>query len=249
MQVRTFTDEDDSYANDNVIKCAIDIAQVLPPTIREEDITKPRADDATPPESASTSLQPRATPTPRTISVFVTSLSTAHVEFVRSWYSDNPTADGSLVRVWSGAHRGVELTNSEDAGEVRRASLEALCEIFLLSFSDTLLTSDWSTFGYVAAGLSGIVPFQVNNKWDSQNVGGPKCKRARSSEICHQCPPCRASCVRESSLIAPCSDWLWGLVLLPTTTHEATPSNSSESQLAISPVTGGCSPLISSMSG
>lgn len=191
------------------------------------------------------SRQTIAIPNPRTISVFITSLNIRHVEFVRSWYLDNPTEDGSLVHVWSGTHSGVELTTSQDATIVRDASLEALCEIFLLSFTDTLLTSNMSTFGYVAAGLSGIAPFQVDNQRSSQrveNADKPKCTRARTSEACHLCPPCRSTCVAESSMLTQCPEWQWGILLLTTPLEgtQSSPANTSP----YSSVKGGCSYLV-----
>ncbi|CAA6668928.1 unnamed protein product [Spirodela intermedia] len=65
---------------------------------------------------------------------------------------------------------------------------KALAEIFLLSTADTLVTSAWSTFGYVAQGLGGLTPWILRGPVHAA-VPRPACVRATSMEPCFHFPP------------------------------------------------------------
>ncbi|CAN0924460.1 Galactoside 2-alpha-L-fucosyltransferase [Linum grandiflorum] len=71
-------------------------------------------------------------------------------------------------------------------------SMRAWVDMYLLSMSHVLVTSKFSTFGYVAAGLGGIrpwivmVPRYVN---ESGLLPEPSCRRAVNTEPCFLKPP------------------------------------------------------------
>eukprot|EP00475_Leptophrys_vorax_P004718 TRINITY_DN12804_c0_g1_i1.p1 TRINITY_DN12804_c0_g1~~TRINITY_DN12804_c0_g1_i1.p1 ORF type:complete len:161 (+),score=15.01 TRINITY_DN12804_c0_g1_i1:54-485(+) len=57
----------------------------------------------------------------------------------------------------------------------------AIVEMFLLSFSDQLVVSDYSTFGYTAAGLGALEPVSLNivkrSETDWRKNGRPTCQK------------------------------------------------------------------------
>ncbi|CAI0421261.1 unnamed protein product [Linum tenue] len=62
----------------------------------------------------------------------------------------------------------------------------AWVDIYLLSLCDVLVTSGWSTFGYVAQGLGGLRPWIL--QIPDTKYGGA-CRRAVSMEPCFHFPP------------------------------------------------------------
>ncbi|KAL5734238.1 hypothetical protein ACOSP7_032099 [Xanthoceras sorbifolium] len=88
----------------------------------------------------------------------------------------------------------------------------------LLSFSDELVTSAWSTFGYVAQGLGGMRPwilYKIN-----QTKPDPLCGRGMSMEPCYHAPPvygCKAKTTVDTTTLVPhvrhCEDIRWGITL------------------------------------
>ena len=201
------------------MKCAVEVAQALPATIpsdqwgeamKSHDRKQPWEPPASPLVEQVVGVKE-----PRLVSVYVTSLHAHHAEYFRTEFSEKVSVDGSTVIVSSGSHE----TNEEHGWE---QDMQAMAEIWLLSFSDVLLASDVSTFGYVAAGLSGKRPYLMNNKIDSYddmssyyNNGRPLCVQLNTTEPCFQFPPKVTKCLEKKAFIEPCYDWGMGQSLLP----------------------------------
>ena len=66
--------------------------------------------------------------------------------------------------------------------------IKAWMEINLLSFSDVLVTSAWSTFGYAAQGLGGLRPWILTRPKDAV-MPKPTCYWEISMEPCFHLPP------------------------------------------------------------
>jgi xyloglucan fucosyltransferase len=113
-------------------------------------------------------------------SVLVTSLSSWYYERIRGEYGG---------RVNQPSHEGVQ--RSGDAAH----NVKALSEMYLLSMCDVLVTSGFSTFGYVAQGLAGLRPWvMARPPWwakdwrEGLDPQGLPCRRMASVEPCFQCP-------------------------------------------------------------
>lgn len=71
----------------------------------------------------------------------------------------------------------------------------ALAEVYLLSFSEALLTSGLSTFGYVSSSLGGVRPAILLTAF-RHRVPATPCRRAVSMEPCNLTPPRGVECRR-----------------------------------------------------
>ncbi|BFI18883.1 xyloglucan fucosyltransferase [Marchantia polymorpha subsp. ruderalis] len=120
----------------------------------------------------------KSTGSERGTSIFVASLQREYYEALRDLYTDRGTEDGSLVSVHMMAYEGAERFTYDQA-------VKAYIDIWLLSFSDTLVTSGWSTFGYVAQGLAGVQPYMMNLREDA---APPFCYFGHSIEPCNHYP-------------------------------------------------------------
>jgi xyloglucan fucosyltransferase len=94
---------------------------------------------------------------------------------------------------------------------------KAWAEMYLLSLTDVLVTSAWSTFGYVAQGLGGLRPW-ILYKTENDTAPDPPCRRAMSMEPCFHAPPfydCKAKKGIDTGTLVPhvrhCEDISWGL--------------------------------------
>ncbi|XP_010943043.2 galactoside 2-alpha-L-fucosyltransferase [Elaeis guineensis] len=114
--------------------------------------------------------------------VLVTSLDSAYFERIRNMYWEHPTATGEIIGVYQPSHEGFEQTGKD------MHEMKAWAEIYLLSLTDTLVSSSWSTFGYVARGLGGFKPWIVAFKTSNQ-MANPRCRRAMSMDPCFHFPP------------------------------------------------------------
>ncbi|XWS47995.1 hypothetical protein CRYUN_Cryun13aG0033800 [Craigia yunnanensis] len=84
--------------------------------------------------------------------VLVTSWSAGYFERVRDMYWEHPTVTEEIVSVYQPSHEEYQQT------EKRFHNRKAWAETYLLSLTDVLVTSSWSTFGYVAQSLGGLKP-------------------------------------------------------------------------------------------
>ncbi|XP_072992055.1 galactoside 2-alpha-L-fucosyltransferase-like [Typha latifolia] len=118
----------------------------------------------------------------RTKAVLVTSLYSTYSDKLRSMYYEHTTSSGEVISVYQPSHE--EQQNSEKQSHNQKA----LAEIFLLSYCDVLITSGWSTFGYLGQGLAGLKPWILLSPKEKK-APEPPCRRAMSMEPCFHAPP------------------------------------------------------------
>lgn len=215
IQVRTFYRKDGD-TDERVVRCAVNVSRYLPHLMP----TSTWISLLTHPDNRMAAML--RNPFPRSIAVFVTSLSHHHFEALRSSYADNEALDGSIVAVHSEGHEGAEAV-----GQLAQYE-RAILEMWLLSFSDQLIVSDLSSFGYIPSALSGLKPFSMNIgfrpgliNWYSNNR--PVCAPA-SSEPCFITPPAYLQCggaserqdiLKMSEQLRQCSNVGLGLEVIP----------------------------------
>lgn len=104
----------------------------------------------------------------------------------------------------------------------------AWADMYLLSLSDTLVTSPWSTFGYVAQALAGTTPWILTKTHSNETAEATfqahgYCNHGVSMEPCFHAPPavdCQVSGhkINPSStlhFIKPCEDVVGGVKIMP----------------------------------
>nr|CAD1827010.1 unnamed protein product [Ananas comosus var. bracteatus] len=85
--------------------------------------------------------------------VLVVSLHYEYYEKMKNMYYEHSTVTGETVGIYQPTHEGHQQTEKQSHNQ------KALAEIWLLSFSDVLITTSVSTFGYVSNGLAGLKPW------------------------------------------------------------------------------------------
>ncbi|TKW38544.1 hypothetical protein SEVIR_1G122200v4 [Setaria viridis] len=149
--------------------------------------------------------------------VLVTSLSSWYYERIAAEYGGGVAGGG----VHQPSHEGKQRWG--DASH----DVKALSEMYLLSTCDVLVTSGFSTFGYVAQGLAGRRPWVMArpSPWEEWTEGQaapePPCRRALSVEPCFHSPSyydCAAGRDVELDRVRPyirrCVDVSWGIQLV-----------------------------------
>ncbi|KAL2643035.1 hypothetical protein R1flu_010622 [Riccia fluitans] len=148
--------------------------------------------------------------------VLMTSLESYYYDNLREYYLSRPTESGESVAIHQPSHEGKQRT--DNIGH----DIKAWAEIYLLSLSDSLITSGWSTFGYAAQALAGVRPWILLKSEDDQ-VPDPPCVRAKSVEPCYhqfpignfKCPSKDAAHDRNSfAYLQPCEDVFFGAKLV-----------------------------------
>lgn len=146
--------------------------------------------------------------------VLVTSLTPGYSERLKEMYWEHPTWNGDAVSVYQPSQEDHQQTENHSH------NMKAWAEIYLLSLTDELVTSSWSTFGYVAQGLGGLTPW-IMTKPVNRTTPDPPCKQAMSMEPCFHAPPfydCKAKRGIDTGAIVPhvrhCEDMTWGLKLV-----------------------------------
>ncbi|KAI6683147.1 hypothetical protein NL676_029060 [Syzygium grande] len=119
--------------------------QILACTARENLL--PRTIEEGSPEVTSLNRKSKA--------VLVTSLSSGYFERIRDIYWHYPTTTGEAVSIVQPSHEEYQQTEKE------MHNRKAWAEMYLLSMTDVLITSSWSTFGYVAQGLGEQCPWSL----------------------------------------------------------------------------------------
>lgn len=152
--------------------------------------------------------------TQKSKAVLMTSLSSGYSEKIRDIYWEHPTVTGEVVGIFQPSHEEYQQT------EKLVHNRKAWAEMYLLSMTDMLVTSSWSTFGYVAQGLGGLKPW-ILYKPENGTAPDPPCRRAMSMEPCFHAPPfydCKAKVGVDTGKIVPhvrhCEDMSWGLKLV-----------------------------------
>ncbi|KAL2608646.1 hypothetical protein R1flu_027219 [Riccia fluitans] len=110
--------------------------------------------------------------------VLMTSLESYYYDSLTEYYLSGPTESGESVTIHQPSHDGTQQTG------ILVHDIKAWAEIYLLSLSDSLITSGWSTFGYAAHALAGIRPWILFGVVDDQ-VPDPPCVRAKSVDPCY----------------------------------------------------------------
>ncbi|CAI0421300.1 unnamed protein product [Linum tenue] len=152
--------------------------------------------------------------------VLIGSLYREFYEEMKFMYWTRASVDGGqVVGFHQASHEGSQHSESHSH------NMKAWADMYLLSLCDALVTSPWSTFGYVAQGIGVMKPWILNvpNDRDGDQKRQPEtaCTQAVSMEPCFHFPPSydmRAKVIvdREAGLRPPvvhCEDVRWGLKL------------------------------------
>ncbi|EPS71435.1 hypothetical protein M569_03324, partial [Genlisea aurea] len=145
------------------------------------------------------------------VDVMIVSLDKGYLEHIRDVYWENPTTTGEFV--------SVHQPSSEEYQQFGNSKhdMKAWVEMYLLSLTDKLITSAYSTFGYVAQGLSGRRSWVLYNP-ENGEVPNPPCQRVISMEPCFHAAPSHDCNERDAISVAPylmhCEDVKFGLKLV-----------------------------------
>uniref|UniRef100_A0ACD5XY92 Uncharacterized protein n=1 Tax=Avena sativa TaxID=4498 RepID=A0ACD5XY92_AVESA len=203
IQIRVFDeDKPHKYILDQILACTSQ-EHLLPESIA-------MSAGAAPP------LRPTAGARVRTKAVLTTGLSGWYGDSIREMYWLSTSATGELVSVHQPSHE-----EHQSMFRVRH-DMKALAEMYLLSMTDKIVTSGWSTFGYVGTALGGLTPY-IMMRPENRTVPDPPCKRAMSMEPCGQVPAFFECTRKEYDIIIDnakmvphvraCEDMPWGLKL------------------------------------
>uniref|UniRef100_A0A0D9WN65 Fucosyltransferase n=1 Tax=Leersia perrieri TaxID=77586 RepID=A0A0D9WN65_9ORYZ len=125
---------------------------------------------------------PVVTTTKRSKAVLMTGLNSWYHDSIREMYWRSASTNGEVVSVHQPSHE-------EHQAFFRSIhDMKALAEMYLLSLTDKIVTSGWSTFGYVGSGLGGLTPY-ITIKPENHTVPNPPCVKAMSMEPCNHGPP------------------------------------------------------------
>ncbi|RLN09181.1 galactoside 2-alpha-L-fucosyltransferase-like [Panicum miliaceum] len=148
--------------------------------------------------------------------VLITSLNSGYYERIRTMYWEHPTTNGDIISFHQPSHE------EHQDSDKKMHNMKAWAEIYLLSLSDVMVTSAWSTFGYVAQGLSGLKTWLMF-KPENHTAPNPPCRQVMSMEPCFHAPPfydCKARRGTDTGKLVPhvrhCEDMSWGLKLVDT---------------------------------
>ncbi|GAB4833577.1 hypothetical protein Ancab_031820 [Ancistrocladus abbreviatus] len=114
--------------------------------------------------------------------VLVASLYPNYAQNLTAMYRTRPTVTGEVIAVYQPSHEEEQRFRNQDH------NMKAWTEMYLLSLCDVLVTSGWSTFGYVAQSLGGIKPWILPNIRGAESYD-PPCRRVLSMEPCFHFPP------------------------------------------------------------
>lgn len=154
------------------------IAQILNCSIHERLL--PEINLTEPAHPITQRTQPKA--------VLLTTLYSGYFEKLRNMYYQYATTTGEAIAVYQPSHEEQQHTEQQNHNK------KALMEMYLLSCSDALITSGYSTFGYVAQALGGLRPWILLRP----DKGSSACLRATSMEPCFHSPQ-GYQCIAERS--------------------------------------------------
>ncbi|OAY36292.2 galactoside 2-alpha-L-fucosyltransferase isoform X2 [Manihot esculenta] len=196
IQIRVFDPKSSSFeiVMDQILACTLK-ENLLPEVDKERFITSPSKNQTSK-------------------AILITSLHPEFYENMRDMYWTFPTLSGEVIGVYQPSHE-----QHQQFGDGMH-NMKAWVEMYLLSLSDFLVTSSWSTFGYVAQGLGGLKPW-ILYKPEQQVIPNPACRRAMSMEPCFHLPPtydCKAKMEVDMGTVVPyvkyCEDATSGLKLV-----------------------------------
>ncbi|KAK1611002.1 hypothetical protein QYE76_034675 [Lolium multiflorum] len=116
----------------------------------------------------------------RSKAVLTTGLNGWYHDSIQEMYRRSPPASGEVVSVHSHEKHQRFFQVEHD--------MKALAEMYLLSMTDQIVTTGWSTFGYVGAALGGLTPY-IMMKPKNRVAPNPPCVRSMSMEPCNHGPP------------------------------------------------------------
>jgi len=175
------------------------------------------------PELLATGEHAAPAPGARSTAVLMTSLRSWYYEHIKGMYWDRATATGDDVSVHQPSHEGQQQFGK------RSHDGRAWAEVYLLSLCDVLVTSGWSTFGYVAQGLGGVRPWVLHKQPENLTAApDPPCFRDVSMEPCFHAPhvyDCKMRRGMDTGEVLPhvrhCQDVTWGLKLVDPKLYRA----------------------------
>ncbi|CAD5169036.1 unnamed protein product [Musa acuminata subsp. malaccensis] len=189
MQIRTFAKVDLDSHFSSIMGCAL--SEKLLPDVDPKDPALPTI----------IGVKPKA--------VLVTSLNSGYFEKLRDMYYEHATTTKEVIGIYQPSHEEQQHT------EKLSHNMKALAEMYLLSLSDSLMTSPYSTFGYVAQGLGGLSPW-ILIRPDNKNL----CLHSMTMEPCFHFPPsydCNANKKDDIGSVVPylrhCEDFRKGIKL------------------------------------
>ncbi|XP_047321211.1 galactoside 2-alpha-L-fucosyltransferase-like [Impatiens glandulifera] len=147
--------------------------------------------------------------------VMTASLSLSYHDSLKDMYWEHETETREVIGVYQPSH--------EDSQHSEKMShnMKAWAEIYLLSLMDVLITSPFSTFGYVAQGLGGMQSWIINSPHRELAPSEPSCILAKSMDPCFHLPPyfdCKAKTGANTgsmrSYVQNCEDLKWGIKLV-----------------------------------
>ncbi|XP_050231153.1 galactoside 2-alpha-L-fucosyltransferase-like [Mercurialis annua] len=149
-----------------------------------------------------------------TKAILIASLYSEFYENFKNMYWTFPTITGETVEVVQPSHETYQHFGDS------MHNVKAWVEMNLLSMTDVLVTSSWSTFGYVAQGLGGLKPWILTRPEFWMNTD-PACRRVMSMEPCLHIPPsfdCKTKVNADMGNVVPyvqhCEDVTSGLKLV-----------------------------------
>lgn len=136
------------------------------------------------------------------ISVLVTSLQLKYYDEIKDLYAGRPNVNNSVIRFHMISHLGYQDQSVHQ-------SETAFVEMWMLSFSDVLLISSYSTFGYIPQGIGGLKPLYLNTKAGDvvTNATVSSCYGGVSSQPCTHFPQ-KPKCDGASDANALHSEWM-----------------------------------------
>lgn len=163
-----------------------------------------------------------------TTAVVVASLDQVYYDKLRNYYLDLPVEGDDYIAVHSPSKEEYQQYGFDH-------DKKAWADIYLLSLSDDLVTSPWSTFGYVAHGLAGQTPWLLTKTPSAETAletfqAQGHCNRGVSLEPCFHAPPeldCEGHGVGLDPktilpFIKPCEDVVGGVKIMPSFANDRT---------------------------
>ncbi|KAG0541479.1 hypothetical protein BDA96_02G020000 [Sorghum bicolor] len=156
--------------------------QILACSRQENLLPETDVNDGAGDEQAAASMRSGDNGGSNSTAILVASLYADYYERLKSRYYEHAAKGGETVAVFQPSHEERQATGNSAHNQ------RALAEIYLLSFSEELLTSGRSTFGYVSSSLAGVRPTMLLTAF-GHKVPEPPCRRAVSMEPCNLTPP------------------------------------------------------------
>ncbi|CAF1956908.1 probable fucosyltransferase 5 [Brassica napus] len=149
--------------------------------------------------AAQEETQANMTYTPKVKAVLVTSLYPEYSDNLKNMFWERPSSTGEIIEVSQPSGERVQQTDKKLHDQ------KALAEMYLLSLTDNIVTSAWSTFGYVSYSIGGLKPWLLHTPRGNKTPD-PPCVRSTSMEPCYLTPPshgCDADWGKNSGKIFP----------------------------------------------